>query len=174
MRVEARRAEPRRHPLREEPVVVGPRDEVPPDAPHRPEPGRDGGEELLQVATASQPELVRIRIEHPVGTEGGGGEARHARDPLALPEVVAGLADQVEHAVARVPLEDLRRRVLRPVVGRDDEVDARLQVVRDLRIDDVGLVAREEGHDELHAAVEVSGAPGTPRGVQGSPALPAW
>ena len=31
------------------------------------------------------------------------------------------------------------------VVGRDDEVDARVEVVRDLRVDDVGLVARRGG-----------------------------
>ena len=130
-------------------------------APRTARTGGDGSEQLLQVAAPPVPELVRVRVEDPVGAEVGRREARHARDPLALAEIVAGLADQVEHAVARVPLEDLGRPVLRPVVGGDDEVDTGREVVRDLRVDDVGLVAREKGHDELHAAVEVSGAPGT-------------
>ncbi len=52
--------------------------------------------------------------------------------------------------LARVALEDLGRPVLRAVVRRDDEVDAGVQVKRDLRIDDVRLVANEERHDELH------------------------
>ena len=45
-----------------------------------------------------------------------------------------------------------RRPVLRAVVGRDDEVDAGVQVERDLRVDRIRLVAGPEGHDELHSA----------------------
>ena len=47
-------------------------------------------------------------------------------------------------------LENLGRAVDRPVVGGDDEVDARAQVMRDLGVHDVGLVSDEQGHDELH------------------------
>ena len=36
------------------------------------------------------------------------------------------------------------------------------QVVRDLRVDDVGLVADEEGHDELHATGRLVLGPGDP------------
>ena len=108
------------------------------------------------------PELVRVRVQDPVRPEVGRREPRHARHPLALAEIVAGLANQVEDAVARVAHEDLGCPVLGPVVGGDDEVDTGREVVRDLRVDDVGLVPREKGHDELHAAVEVNGAPGTP------------
>jgi len=67
-----------------------------------------------------------------------------------LPIVVGLLADHVREPLARVPLEDLRRPVLRPVVGRHDEVDARVQVERELGIDHVRLVAGEQRHDELH------------------------
>ena len=147
-------------------VVVGPGDEVPPGAAHRAEARRNGVEQLLQARAAGEPELVGVGVQNPVRAEVGRGEPRHPRDPLALAEVVAGLADQVEHAFARVALEDLRGRVLRAVVGRDDEIDARMQVVRDLRVDDVGLVADEEGHDELHAAVEPSPGPGDPLGSE--------
>ena len=107
-----------------------------------------------KLAAARMPELVGVRVEDPVGTEVGRREPCHPRDPLALAQVVARLADQVEHAVALVPLENLGRPVLRAVVRGDDEVDAGVEVVRDLRIDDVGLVADEECHDELHADVE--------------------
>ncbi len=60
------------------------------------------------------------------------------------------LADQVEAARALVRLEDLGRAVLRGVVRRDHEVDARVEMERDLRVDDVRLVAREHREDELH------------------------
>ena len=53
-------------------------------------------------------------------------------------------------ALARVGLEDAGRAVLRRVVGGDDEVGAGVQVEREPRLDDVGLVAREQGHDDLH------------------------
>ena len=151
VRMEARRAEAGGHALGEEPLVVGPWHEVPPGAANRAEARGNGAEQLLQARAARKPELVGVGVEDPVRAEVGRREPRHPRDPLALAEVVAGLADQVEHALARVALEDLRGRVLGAVVGRDDEVDARVQVVGDLRVDDVGLVADEERHDELHA-----------------------
>ncbi len=154
MGMEARRAEARRHPLGEESSVVRPRHERPPGTTDRTKPLRDGREQLLEAAAARMPELVGVRVEDPVGTEVGRRESCHAGDPLALAQVVARLADQVEHTVPLVPLENLRRPVLRAVVRGDDEVDARVEVVRDLRIDDVGLVADEECHDELHADVE--------------------
>ncbi len=52
--------------------------------------------------------------------------------------------------LAREPLEDVGRPVLRAVVGRDHEVGARVQVKREPRLDDVGLVSREQCHDERH------------------------
>src|SRR4029079_5083384 len=67
--MEGRCAEPRRHALGEEPVVVGPRDEVPPGAPYRADPAWDGGEQLLQAAAPPMPELVRIRVQDPVRRE---------------------------------------------------------------------------------------------------------
>src|SRR5713226_2073709 len=57
----------------------------------------------------------------------------------------------MEVALARVPLENLRRLVLRAVVGGDDEVDARVQVKGDLCVDHVRLVASEHGQNQLHA-----------------------
>ena len=51
---------------------------------------------------------------------------------------------------ARVPLEHLARPVLRAVVGRDDEVRARVQVEREPLLDHVRLVPGEQCHDELH------------------------
>ena len=51
-----------------------------------------------------------------------------------------------------VPLENLRRPVVGRVVGRDDEVDARAQVERELRVDDVRLVPRQERHYQPHRA----------------------
>ena len=49
-----------------------------------------------------------------------------------------------------IGLEDLGCAILRAVVGRDHEVDTRVQVERDLRIDDLRLVAGKKRHDEPH------------------------
>ena len=83
----------------------------------------------------------------------GGREARHARDPLVLAHVVARLADEPQDARALVPLEDLRRAVARARCRSRHEVDPGMQVERDLRVDDVRLVAREERHHEPHPTV---------------------
>ena len=144
-------AEPRGHPLGEEAVVVRPRNEVPPRAAHDAVARRERpSKSVAEVASARPPELVGVRVQDPVRAELGRREARHPRHPLALAQVVARLADEMQMPVARVALEDLRRPVLGAVVGRDDEVDAGVEVERDLGIHDVRLVADEERHDELH------------------------
>ena len=51
----------------------------------------------------------------------------------------------------RVALENLQRSVVGAVVGGDHEIDAGVQMERDLRVDDVHLVPHEQSHDELHA-----------------------
>ena len=68
-----------------------------------------------------------------------------------LPHVVAVLAEEMQDSGPLVALEDLRRPVLGAVVRRDHEVDAGVEVEGDLRVHDVGLVADEERHHELHA-----------------------
>ena len=89
-------------------------------------------------------------------------QPRHTRPPRALAHLVP-LEDPAEVAVSRIRLEDVGRAVTRVVVGRDDEVDAGVQVVGDLGVDDVDLVADEERLDELHAARSVwpSAGPGS-------------
>src|SRR6185312_3345508 len=62
----------------------------------------------------------------------------------------ARLADEAQPACPLVPLEDLGRPVGRRVVHRDDLVDAGVQVVRELRVDDVRLVADEQRHHHPH------------------------
>ena len=62
------------------------------------------------------------------------------------------LPDEMQHSGARVLLEDLDRPVLRAMIGRDHIVDARVQMERDERIDDVRLIARPQRHDQLHVA----------------------
>ena len=56
-------------------------------------------------------------------------------------------------SLALVPLENLRRSVLGAVVGRDDEVNACIEMKRELRIEDVRGVATEERHNELHDGI---------------------
>ena len=69
---------------------------------------------------------------------------------------VGRLANELQTACALVPLEDLGRPVGRCVVRRDDVVDTGMQVICDLRVDDVRLVPREERHDDLHGRLPPS------------------
>ena len=139
------------HPLREERAVAGSREEVAPGPAHDAEPSGHRRENVLQRPLARPPELVRVRVDHPVGAVVGRREPRHARHPRVLPHLVARLAEKPQAARTLVALEDLGRPVARAVVRRDHEVDTRMQVEGDLRIDDVGLVADEQRHDESHA-----------------------
>ena len=124
-------------PLREGLVRVGAGSERPQERPDRPVPRWDCAEHVRQRCATRPPELVGVRVDHPVGAEVRRRQARHARDPFVLPEVVAGLANEMDMALARVPLEHLGRPVLRVVVGRDHEVRARVQVELEPRLDDV-------------------------------------
>jgi hypothetical protein len=69
-----------------------------------------------------------------------------------LPQGVGRLVEQTELALTFVATEDLGRSVARAVVGRDDEVDPVLEVVAKVLVEDVLLVADEEGHHNLHVA----------------------
>jgi len=82
----------------------------------------------------------------------GGRKTRHAGPPLAPAHVLTQLADQPENALPSVRLENLDGSVHGPVVCCDYEVNPRVQVERDDGLDDVRLVARPEGHHELHSA----------------------
>ena len=117
----------------------------------RPVPRRHGCEHLGQGRAARPPELVRVRVDHPI--------ARRTR-------VAARRAMRVTHSSWRrsspgsrirwtcpdraYSLEHLGRAVLRAVVGRDHDVGAGVQVEREPRFDDVDLVPREQRHDERH------------------------
>ncbi len=150
MRVEGRCGRANGHPLREERLPVGARHEVAPGAADDAEVGGDGREHVSQAPASRPPELVRVGVQDPVRSVLDRSELRHASDPLALAQVVPRLANELQDALRRVPLEDLRRAVGRPVVGGDDEVDAGAQVVRDLGVHDVRLVADEQRQHELH------------------------
>ena len=60
------------------------------------------------------------------------------------------LAEDADAAAALVPGEDLLRPVRRRVVGDDHLVDARREVEGEVLLDDVALVADEQGHHDLH------------------------
>ena len=53
-----------------------------------------------------------------------------------------------------VPGEDLLGPVRRRVVGDDHLVDARREVEGEMLLDDVALVADEQGHHDLHGRTE--------------------
>jgi hypothetical protein len=149
--LEARIADPDRHPLCEEVGDFRSRDEVAHHGVHAPKLWRDSREDLLQRPAARPPELIRVGADDPVGTVVRRGETRHLRDPLTLLEVIeVRLLNQVQHAVGGVRLEDVRCAVGGAVVHCDDEVDAGVQVKRQHRVDNVRLIAEEECHHHLH------------------------
>jgi hypothetical protein len=131
-------------------VAVGPRGEGAQERAHGAVARRDGAENARERPSSRPPELVGVGVDHPVGAVLRRRQSRHAGHPLVLAQIVPRLADEMEVALARVSLENVRRPVDRVVVGRDDEVRARVQVEGEPLLDDVGLVAREECHDEGH------------------------
>jgi hypothetical protein len=119
------------------------------ERPDDPESAGDGGERVRERASPRHPELVGVGVDDPVGAVLGRREAGHAGAPDALPHR-PGLPEETQPSRALVRLEDLGRPVPRVVVGREHEVDARVEVVGDLGVDDVDLVANHQGLDELH------------------------
>ena len=117
------RRETHGHPLGET-LLARSRAEDAKERPDRPVARRHRREHLGQRRPARPPELVRVGVDHPVRPELGRREPRHPRHPLVLTQVLARLANQVHLPGAGVLLEHLGRAVLRPVVGRDHEVDA--------------------------------------------------
>ena len=103
----------------------------------------------FRVPLRGHPELVGVRIDHPVSAVLRRSEPRHVRAPVRLSHR-AGDGDPEQMPGARIRLEDLRRAVEGLVITRNHEVDASVQVVRDLRVDDVHLVTDDECLDELH------------------------
>ena len=59
-----------------------------------------------------------------------------------------------------VRLEDRRASRRRRLTGHEHEVDAGVQVEREVRVEDVGVVAHDDNRDELHAASLVATVPG--------------
>ena len=123
--------------------TVGTGDEVAPGSAHDAEAAGDCFEHVLQALSS--------------GHQNSSASALITQS--APKSVAASRAMRVTHSVWRrsspgsrmrwstpsdaLALEDLRRAVDRPVVGGDDEVDAGAQMVRDLSVHDVGLVAHE-------------------------------
>ena len=137
MRMETRRAvgEPSSVPRRTL-AVVRARYEVAPRPAHDAVAVRHRGKQVLQaLARGHQNSSASALITQSASNSVAASRAMlvtHSR----LAEVVAGLADQVETPSDALALEDLRRSVLGPVVGRDHEVDAGAQMMRDLRVDE--------------------------------------
>jgi hypothetical protein len=59
-------------------------------------------------------------------------------------------AQHADGAVAGVGLQEISRAVGRAVVRHDNDVHARVQMEREVRADDVRVVANDEEHGDLH------------------------
>jgi hypothetical protein len=64
--------------------------------------------------------------------------------------------DAMQVSVSDVRLENVRRPVDGAVVGRDDEIDAQIQVMPDLCLDDVRLIPNDERLDEFHERLRMT------------------
>jgi predicted O-methyltransferase YrrM len=150
------------HPFRKGFHVPGPRQKMTRKRPHDTERLGDGGERLLERAAARHPEFVGIRVDHPGRSEVSRRVPCHAAAPDALAHVPT-LPKKPEHAPALVGLEDLRRSIARVVIGREHEIHACIQMVGDLRVDDVRLIADDQRLHQLHGRqkVQAAGGPAT-------------
>ena len=144
------RREPDRHPLRERGVGVELRKEHPPETADDPDPRRNPRQHRSDALSPRPPELVRVRVQDPVGAQLRRRRPRHLGDPRGLPELVALPARQPHMARSGIPLEDLARPVLRPVVDGEHEVHPHVQVEGERRVEDVLLVVGDDGHDHRH------------------------
>ena len=144
------RGEPQRHALLERAAVVGDGDEMAHERLDEPVSAWDRAQHVGERAAARPPELVDIAVDHPVRAVLARGETRHARYPLSLPERPIGLADHPHPTVSLVSGQHVLGAVARRVIGDEDEVDACTQVELEMLLDDVALVAREQGHHDSH------------------------
>ena len=80
----------------------------------------------------------------------GRRQARHPRDPVALPKRAVRLAEHADAAVTLVAGEHLLGPVGRAVIRHDHEIDAGREMEGEVLLDDVALVADEQGHDDRH------------------------
>ena len=114
--------------------------------PHTTQPSGNRSESVLQRAGVRDPELVGVSVDDPVGAVLGPCKPGHpcvARPALVhLSRLPPGMRSSCPVALIRV--EDLRRPVARVMIRDDHEVDTGVQVVRDLCVDDVDLVADNE------------------------------
>ena len=137
------------HPLDEGDVILRERGEVSTEGEDHSVRLRDRREEPLERRAARHPELVRVGIDHPVGGVLGGCEPRHVCPPWTVVHLALH-RDAAQVPIADESLEDVGCAVDRLVVGRDHEVDTGVQVVSDLRVDDVRLIADEKCLDDFH------------------------
>ena len=132
--------------------------------------GRDGLEDRPQVAGLGPPELVGVGVDHPVSSVLDRSPPGHAGHPTPLVVGVVGLVDHLDVAQPVKAIEDVARAVDRFVVGRHDEVDSLVEVVHEVVLDDVLLVAHEQRHHELHA----SGSPSRRKNASGTSSTRGW
>ena len=113
---------------------------------------RQGGDRLPHSLSwlATDPELVGIAVDHPVGPVLLGGEAGHARHPAGLLIGVGRLVDQPGQTAGHGFGGDRRGGVPRTVVGDQKKVDSLGQVMLQVDGQQVGLVAHQQGHHQLH------------------------
>src|SRR5258705_10976652 len=74
------------------------------------------------------------------------------RDAIALVMALLLVANDLGDAHALVLSKDLAGAILRSVVGDNHEIDALGQVILEVGLDHVRLVAHQERHHELHTA----------------------
>ena len=142
------------HPLCYAPwVATDLREKVPNERLNDRVPGRNRDKNVLQVLGARPVELRDLAQDQPVGAVLRRRQSSHAGAPVTLARLSA-LSDQMQVPLTLVGLEDLGRAVMRVVVGDDHEVDARIQVIGDLGVDDVRLIVDHECHHELHGRGE--------------------
>ena len=128
---------------RERTRAVGSSHELRARGDHHAIPLRNRGKRLRERAAQRPPELVGVRVDHPVGPELRGGQPGHVRQPAraALPEVGRRLVDHVGEPRVRVALKDLGGFVRGSVVGDHEAVHSERMVEAEVGLEDVAFIS---------------------------------
>ncbi len=115
---------------------------------HHAIPFRNRRKRVCERAAQRPPELVGVRVHHPVRPDLRGGQPGHAGQPAraTLPEVGPRLIDHVGEPRIHVALKDLGGFVGGSVVGDHEVVHSERVVEAEVGLEDVALVSHLQRH----------------------------
>ena len=115
--------------------------------------GRNRSEHVSQAPGQRPPEFVSIIMDDPVGRVTREGESGHPRHACALVVATVLLAQHCDDVRLLVGAQQIDSAVGGTVIGHDHEVDSLREVIVQVGLDHLGLVADEQRHHQPHLRV---------------------